>query len=205
MLYNYQAEKYFIPTSNVKIVTCYAAMKWLGKQLPGLRYIEADTALTLIPTGDPTLLDPVYNLHPVRDFLANTKKKLYITDQYWQDEALGYGWNWSDYNYYYMVERSAFPVYGNFTRWSQVSSKKENPQHSTDTIDSYVYAEPDITWEVNFSTAKPAEPFSVKRNRDKNVYTITEGLPRSSKLEVPLLTDGLQSTISLLRNTIHNE
>ena len=29
-LYNYQGDKYFVPASNTKIPTCYAAMKYLG-------------------------------------------------------------------------------------------------------------------------------------------------------------------------------
>jgi serine-type D-Ala-D-Ala carboxypeptidase/endopeptidase (penicillin-binding protein 4) len=29
-LYNHQGDKYFIPASNTKIPTCYAAMKYLG-------------------------------------------------------------------------------------------------------------------------------------------------------------------------------
>ena len=38
-LYNYQGDKYFIPASNIKIVTCYTAMKFLGDSLLGLRYV----------------------------------------------------------------------------------------------------------------------------------------------------------------------
>src|SRR5687767_2303791 len=36
--YNYQGDKYFVPASNTKIPTCYAAMKYLGDSLVGLRY-----------------------------------------------------------------------------------------------------------------------------------------------------------------------
>src|SRR5690242_9935160 len=36
-LYNYQSDKYFIPASNTKIITCYTAMKYLGDSLVGLR------------------------------------------------------------------------------------------------------------------------------------------------------------------------
>ena len=35
--YNYQGDKYFVPASNTKIPTCYAAMKYLGDSLVGLR------------------------------------------------------------------------------------------------------------------------------------------------------------------------
>ena len=35
-LYNYQGDKYFVPASNTKLPTCYAAMKYLGDSLVGL-------------------------------------------------------------------------------------------------------------------------------------------------------------------------
>src|SRR6187551_2309275 len=36
--YNYEGDKYFVPASNTKIPTCYAAMKYLGDSLVGLKY-----------------------------------------------------------------------------------------------------------------------------------------------------------------------
>src|SRR6476661_3184803 len=36
--FNYQGEHYFTPASNTKIPTCYAAMKYLGDSLVGLKY-----------------------------------------------------------------------------------------------------------------------------------------------------------------------
>jgi D-alanyl-D-alanine carboxypeptidase/D-alanyl-D-alanine-endopeptidase (penicillin-binding protein 4) len=40
--YNHQGDKYFVPASNTKIPTCYAAMKYLGDSLVGLRYAIPD-------------------------------------------------------------------------------------------------------------------------------------------------------------------
>src|SRR6187402_3764820 len=58
--YNYQGDKYFVPASNTKLPTCYAAMKYLGDSLVGLRYRYQDYLKTfyVIPTGDPTFLHP---------------------------------------------------------------------------------------------------------------------------------------------------
>ena len=61
-LYNYNSDKYFTPASNTKILTCYAAMKYLKHILPAAKYYENDTAIYLIPTGDPTLLHPDFKL-----------------------------------------------------------------------------------------------------------------------------------------------
>ena len=73
-LYNYQADKYFVPASNTKLFSLYAGLKCLGDSLPGIGYIENDTAILLVPTGDPSLLHPDYTSQPVIDFLKNNKK-----------------------------------------------------------------------------------------------------------------------------------
>ena len=55
--YNYQGDKYFVPASNIKIPTCYAAMKYLGVNLRGLDYFETDTVLFIRPTDDPPFIN----------------------------------------------------------------------------------------------------------------------------------------------------
>lgn len=121
-IYQYQADKFFMPASNTKIVTTYAAMKYLGDSIPGIRYVENDTAVFVIPTGDPTLLHEDFKKHPVMDFLQSTTKKIYITDGNWKSNAFGNGWSWDYYNYYYGPERSPMPIYGNYIKFEK---KKE--------------------------------------------------------------------------------
>ena len=110
--YNHLDEKYFVPASNTKLASCYAAMKYLGDSIPGIRYrIENDSTVIIRATGDPTFLHTDFKTQPVFDFL----KKF----QYIQIESpafsrfLGNGWSWDDYMDYYMAQRSAMPVYGN--------------------------------------------------------------------------------------------
>src|SRR5882757_8427662 len=64
-LYEQQSNKYFIPASNTKLFSLYAGMKYLGDSLVGIRYREMDTALFLVPAGDPTFLHPAYSSQPV--------------------------------------------------------------------------------------------------------------------------------------------
>src|SRR6478609_5425866 len=45
--YNYQGDKYFVPASNTKLPTCYAAMKYLGDSLVGLRVTEYNNYIFL--------------------------------------------------------------------------------------------------------------------------------------------------------------
>ena len=45
--YNYQGDKYFVPASNTKLPTCYAAMRYLGDSLVGLEYFADDSFFLL--------------------------------------------------------------------------------------------------------------------------------------------------------------
>ncbi len=112
-LYNHNSNKYFIPASNTKIITCYAAMKYLGDSLAGLRVLDCQTVLLLIPTGDPTLLHHDFRFQPVIEFLKNQTKPLFFMKAKWQEKALGKGWAWDDFKYDYSAERNAMPVFGN--------------------------------------------------------------------------------------------
>ena len=111
--YNYQGDHYFVPASNVKIATCFAAMKYLGDSIVGLRYFETDTAVFIQPAADPTLLHRAYKTQPVYDYLKKLAKPIFYALPDWQSYSYGAGWAWDDYNYAYMPERNALPVYGN--------------------------------------------------------------------------------------------
>jgi D-alanyl-D-alanine carboxypeptidase/D-alanyl-D-alanine-endopeptidase (penicillin-binding protein 4) len=111
--FNYQGDKYFVPASNTKLPTCYAAMKYLGDSLVGLRYsIINDTLISIRPSADPTFLHPDFPDQKVFSFLKKYRKveifPIHFTFQY-----LGSGWSWNDYQETYMAPRSIFPMYGN--------------------------------------------------------------------------------------------
>ena len=199
-LYNYQADKYFVPASNTKIFALYAGLKNLGDSLPAIRYFEKDTAIYLQPTGDPSFLHPDFKRQPVVNFLQKTTKPIYIDDQNWQDNALGYGWSWSDFNSYYSAERSALPVYGNIIKWTQ----SFQPNAGSGKSENYVYSDPEINWKVRFSEKK-SPAFSVERSRDENVFLVTEGKDSTQTDEVPFVTHGITSALELLKDTIHHE
>ena len=92
-IYNYQADKYFIPASNTKIFSCYASLRYLPDSLPGIRFRVEDSALYIFPTGDPTFLHRDFAKHPVADFLKNSDRKIFITAQDWNAEPFGMGWS----------------------------------------------------------------------------------------------------------------
>lgn len=113
-LFNYQGDKYFVPASNTKIPTCYAAMKYLGDSLVGLRYNVTPQYVQIYPTGDPTLLHKDFSRQKVWEFMTRIPPKAFFyCDRQWQAEKYGSGWSWDDYAEAYMVERSPLPIYGN--------------------------------------------------------------------------------------------
>ena len=117
-LYNYQSDKYFIPASNTKLFTCYAAMKYLGDSLVGLRYeFNKEGSLSIQATGDPSFLHSDFLNQPVYDFLKSTSQNINVMPPKWNEKPLGYGWAWDDYNDDYMTERSELPIYGNLAKF----------------------------------------------------------------------------------------
>src|SRR5688572_1174714 len=72
--YSYQGDKYFVPASNTKIPTCYAAMKYLGENLRGLDYFETDSVLFIRPTADPSFMHRDYRSQPAFEYLLASNK-----------------------------------------------------------------------------------------------------------------------------------
>ena len=204
-LYNYQGEKYFVPASNTKIFSCYLGMKYLGDSLPGIQYYEDDTAIYLLPTGDPSLLHKDFLHHPVIDFLQRTTKTVYINDRSWKSTAFGSGWAWNDYNESYMPERSPMPVYGNIVRWIQERTAEKNMDSMAFDQSLSIYSLPEVNWKVRFNTDLSKKNFSVTRNQHENVFEITEGTEDKKEVEIPFVTNVLQSSIELLRDTVYKD
>jgi serine-type D-Ala-D-Ala carboxypeptidase/endopeptidase (penicillin-binding protein 4) len=131
-LYEHQAEKYFIPASNTKLYTCYAAMKHLGDSLIGIRYSKSNDTLSIWKSADPTLLHPDFKNHPVYEFFLSYKTKNSVLQKFsgWKDEALGNGWAWNDYLEDYAAERSAFPIYGNLIKITVLPKEKRTSERN---------------------------------------------------------------------------
>lgn len=204
-LYNYQGDKYFVPASNTKIVTCFAALKYLGDSLTGVRYLENDTAVFLLPAADPTLLHPEFKKQPVIDFLQKTTKNIYITDQDWKDKPLGPGWGWSDYNENYMPERSALPVFGNIVRWVQEAPEGVQNEDPLFAPSPNLYSIPEVDWKVRFNLDTTRKSFYVERELGENIFHVTQGPEKKKEQEVPFVTHGIQSALELLPDTAHRE
>jgi D-alanyl-D-alanine carboxypeptidase, serine-type, PBP4 family len=185
-VYNHDGEKYFIPASNTKIFTCYAAMKYLGDSLVGLRYeTNKDGSITIQGTGDPTFLHPDFKNQPVYDFLKD-KKSVHIIPPYWRESPLGVGWNWDDYNEDYAAERSGFPIYGNVARfYLQGDTLAVTPAF----LHSREYsAIPHVNENRLTNEFLSNKKFSVKRSADANYFYLSASGGTFKKAEVPFKT-----------------
>lgn len=200
MVYSYQGDKYFTPASNIKIISLYAGLKYLGDSLPALTYNETADTIYIQPMGDPSFLHPDFPKQPVFDFLKKQSKPIAINNGNWHTDALGEGWMWDDYNDGYMVERSPLPVYGNVIRWNQV--RDSGSIQAMARQEAFIYSEPDINWKVNFSDDTSAQKFSVKRALTGNVFFVTQGKEAEAVRELPYITNELSSGLDLLKDSL---
>jgi len=114
-LFSYQSNKYFVPASNTKIVTCFAALQYLGDSVLAGQIAFTDSGMHVYASGDPTFLQPEYATHPLFNILKNSNK-IYLHTPSFTAKPFGQGWSWDDYDASYMPSRSAFPMYGNVVR-----------------------------------------------------------------------------------------
>lgn len=201
-VYDYQGDKYFVPASNTKIFTLYAGMKYLRDSLPGIAYEESADTLFIYPTADPSFLHTDFKKQPVVAKLQQTSKPIVVIDNQWNEEALGPGWSWDDYNDGYMAERNSFPAYGNVIKWTQVS-QKNTQREVEDSMQTFVFSEPEVNWKVRFKEDTANKIFFVKRRKDENYFEVSQGKEQLKEQLVPFVTNGLQSTLELLKDTIH--
>ncbi|MBN8674509.1 MAG: D-alanyl-D-alanine carboxypeptidase [Chitinophagales bacterium] len=120
--FNYQGDKYFVPASNTKIPTCYAAMKYLGDSLVGAQIVRYNGDIIVYPSADPTFLNIEFKYQPLFKFLNENSGSIVIKYKSWQDNRLGNGWSWNDFQETYMAERSAMPIYKNLVTFNNVDS-----------------------------------------------------------------------------------
>lgn len=187
-LYEYQGDKYFVPASNTKIFTCYAAMKNLGDSLVALRYIDqGNGAIAIEANGDASFLVDDFKNQPVFDFLRKYKKIL-ITDANWKDNALGMGWAWDDFNSDYMAERSVMPVYGNVVKFSSSRGFRAMPSYFKKPADK------------DGLFAKGS--FSLRREFGSNVFTVRPSAARFTSADIPFYTAGNEVLVQVLKDTL---
>ncbi len=100
IFYSREHESYFIPASNVKVLTTAAALRKLGSQhrIRTSIYGTGDGSLRVVGRGDPSLTDT-----QLRDLAQQLKrrgitqvKQLIVEDDYFKGQAVNTSWEWGD-------------------------------------------------------------------------------------------------------------
>ena len=190
-LYNYQGDKYFIPASNIKIVTCYTAMKFLGDSLLGLRYVvKPDSTVEVEANGDPTFLHPDFINQPAYNFLKK-QKTILLTDDNWKSKGWGMGWSWDDYESDYMAQRSIMPIYGNVVHFNKYSRPTTAPLYFQKLLDNGAG--------INNGM------FEIKRDIGANRFSAVPSTTIFGGEDIPFYTGDQELLINLLEDTLHNK
>jgi serine-type D-Ala-D-Ala carboxypeptidase/endopeptidase (penicillin-binding protein 4) len=108
--------KYFVPASNTKIFTLYTALKSFRDSIPGLKYSETDSTVTISGLGDPTLLHRLFSQDKYTEFFESRKHKKFYHFYNFPQKRLGRGWMWDDAQYAYQAELSGMPIYDNLVQ-----------------------------------------------------------------------------------------
>ncbi len=115
-LHGYNADRLFVPASNVKLLTFYLANRLLGHRTPAIFYQEYPDRIEAWGSGYPLTLHPAFTGYDeLAPWLLNQRKPLVLNFPPGDESVARYGpgWSWDDYNDSYVYERSAFPLYGN--------------------------------------------------------------------------------------------
>ncbi|MDP4283052.1 MAG: D-alanyl-D-alanine carboxypeptidase [Bacteroidota bacterium] len=186
--YNYQGERYFVPASNTKLATCYAALKYLGDSLTGVNYdVLNDSTIVLKTSADPTFLHSDYLNQPVYDFLKNFRLIQILKPEF--TNFLGRGWAWDDYKDAYMAQRSSFPIYGNIAKIKWINN------HTLSFMPSFFAKK--LVIKENLSNG-----FEIIKSWDQNDFTFINGNEKFT--EIPFRPN--EKTIQdLLQDTLHQK
>jgi D-alanyl-D-alanine carboxypeptidase/D-alanyl-D-alanine-endopeptidase (penicillin-binding protein 4) len=185
VLFEKNADHYFMPASNMKLLTFLQANRILGSQIPSFKYRETKDSLFFWGTGDISNLHPTIKNTALRDFLAASSKVVVYGAPVKALPILGSGWAWDDYNDHYSAEISDMPLYANLVNFS-ASEKRWK-----------------ILPDAFEAVAKTGTTLEVRRNRLKNQFELpvlqTE---KYGAQDVPFITSP-DMTAFLLSDTLH--
>jgi D-alanyl-D-alanine carboxypeptidase/D-alanyl-D-alanine-endopeptidase (penicillin-binding protein 4) len=196
--FNYQGDHYFVPASNTKLPTCYAAMKYLGDSLVGARIsIDEEYTLRIFPSGDPSFLNSEFFFQPLFN-LMKRYKQIYVYDDHWKEERWGNGWAWNDYDAAYMAERSVFPCYGNVAHFELIDD-------TLIIIPRKLSVSTPMSIDYNAGSGQiKSKRFVVGRNLDDNDFYLSTSQAIFSNTSIPLRTD-LGLICDILEDTVRAE
>jgi len=172
------ANQYFTPASNTKVVSLALGLEVLGDSIPWIDHYSINDTLYIRGLGDPTFLHPDFSSERQLTFLQS-HDAIVLDLSNFKEGRYGSGWSWDDYNGAYQVERGALPIYGHYINFE-------------DGKPSVPYFEDQVT------PSSSEGRLWVQRGRRSNTFTVSGN---SGSRNVPLvITDKL--TRGLLQDTL---
>ncbi|WP_432712611.1 D-alanyl-D-alanine carboxypeptidase/D-alanyl-D-alanine-endopeptidase [Pedobacter sp.] len=192
MIFEKDADKYFVPASNTKLFTFYAGLKMIPDSIPSLRYVVKGDSLIFWGTGDPSFLQTQLKGTKALEFLKASPHQLYFAPGRYTGDFYGTGWAWDDYNDYYQAEINELPLMDNLiTVKANGNALKVSPRM----FESCIL--PDSTL--------IKERFGVFRDFNSNTFHYPKGpVTNGFKQELPYKVNTI-TTINLLNDTLHKK
>jgi D-alanyl-D-alanine carboxypeptidase/D-alanyl-D-alanine-endopeptidase (penicillin-binding protein 4) len=184
---NIKGSQLFTPASNTKLYTFYTAYKVLGDSVPMLEYAVLGDSLIIRGTADPSLLY-LKDSTALFEFMEGRNQKLYLADATIDEAPYGAGWAWDDYQDYYQVEKSLFPLYGNLVRYE---IKDGSVQVYPDIFDNDVQRVDSLT-----RRRKPTRNTFFAEKGSRRSYAVP--VKTSNELTAKLLADHLGQMVELI-------
>ena len=196
VVYQQFSDHRFIPASNIKILTLYAAIKTLNGKIPTFHYQSQRDTLWLWGTGDPIFLyDKVKQDFSFSTFLDARKEEVILFSQAnFKDDRFGSGWAWDDYLYSFQVEKTPFPIYGNRVTFQNTTGLrlKVLPTY----FEQNSILDPTLRY-GKIIRAELKNQFSFATDLSNRKFKTTRPFKYEPNLITQLLTDTLKKTIQL--------
>lgn len=195
MIVEHNADKYFVPASNIKLFTFYACLKMLKDSIPALKYVATGDSLLFWGTGDPTFTHMDLKNALAYNFLKQRKEKLYYIPAPFASTPFAMNWGWDDYNYYYQPERNIFPVHGNVVKFTRTATSRK-PYTITPTTFK-------LTLKTDTARYSHRDAF-VRAWRSNDITFFPKHATASFTTEVPFITSP-ELTVKLLADTLKRQ
>lgn len=207
-VYSYNGNKFFIPASNTKIFTLYAATKMLTDSIPAFKYVLKGNELHVEGTGDPTFLHPKYKNNKAINFLKKTGDKIVFHWNNFDEEAFLPGWTWDDFRKNYSPERSQFPINENLVTISKSGTAiKTFPAYFKEFTEIKESKEARDFYENKFyigsRSASTKVPFIVKEEVIENA--LTEIIGKKVEMNKSPLPSGSKVFYSVASDSVYKE
>ena len=198
-LYEVNADKYFTPASNTKILTLYTSLRTLGDSIPALQYSRQGNLLVFWGTGDPSFLNPHLTQNPaVFNFLKNSREQLLFCAANYRDKRYGSGWMWDDNFYDYQSEKTPLPIFANVAHFIQndtTNGIEVQPAFLSETLDyDSTLHEDDFVGRIEYENHFTLNNLA-KSGRKFEMYVPFHATPH---FVTEVLADTLKRSVSLL-------